>query len=121
GKVVRTHYFTPDGRTRPAKMPGCTAVSPRLLIRMRPEVQVLPGPQNATHQRKRMPMVFEPSWLGCIAGQRPGRRGPALLWTHTACLTSTFAGCPRLSRTPVFGPIAVAQRMTSRADVDAAS
>ena len=97
------------------------ALSPRLLIRMSPEVQVLPGPQNATHQRKRMPMVFEPSWLGCIAGQRPGRRGPALLWTHTACLTSTFAGCPRLSRTPVFGRIAVVERITSRADVDAAS
>src|SRR4029453_9058257 len=41
---VRTHYFTPDGRARPGKTPVRTAVSPRLLIRMRSQVQVLAGP-----------------------------------------------------------------------------
>jgi hypothetical protein len=47
GRNVRAHYLAPDGRLRPAKTPGRTAVSPRLLIRMRPEVQVLPGPPLA--------------------------------------------------------------------------
>src|SRR5215217_8284019 len=44
GRKVRAHYLAPDGRVRPAKTPGRTAVSPRLLIRMRSQVQVLAGP-----------------------------------------------------------------------------
>jgi hypothetical protein len=44
GGNVRAHYFAPDGRAQPAKTQGCIAVSPRLLIRMKSEVQVLPGP-----------------------------------------------------------------------------
>jgi hypothetical protein len=42
--LARAHYFTPDGHAPPAKTQGCTAVSPRLLIRMRSQVQVLAGP-----------------------------------------------------------------------------
>jgi hypothetical protein len=37
----RTHYFAPDGHARPGKTPVRTALSPRLLMRMRPEVEVL--------------------------------------------------------------------------------
>jgi hypothetical protein len=43
-EIARTHYFAPDGRQRPAKTQGCIAVSRRLLIRMRSQVQVLAGP-----------------------------------------------------------------------------
>jgi hypothetical protein len=43
-EVVRTHPFAPDGRQRPGKTPVRTAVSPRYLIRMRSQVQVLAGP-----------------------------------------------------------------------------
>jgi hypothetical protein len=46
GGVVRTHYFAPDGRQRPGKTPGCTAVSPRLLIRP-------PWPAAATRDENR--------------------------------------------------------------------
>jgi hypothetical protein len=46
GGNVRTHYLTLYGRERPAKTQGCIAVSPRLLIRMRPLVQVQPGPPH---------------------------------------------------------------------------
>src|SRR5512132_3163961 len=46
GEVVRTHYFVPDGRRRPGETPVRIALSPRLLIRMKSEVQVLPGPQE---------------------------------------------------------------------------
>jgi hypothetical protein len=42
----RAHYFAPYGRARPAKTQGCTAVSARLLIRMKSEVQLLPGPPS---------------------------------------------------------------------------
>ncbi len=42
---LRTHNFPPDARARPGKTPVRTARSPRLLIRMRPPVQVQPGPQ----------------------------------------------------------------------------
>src|SRR5215211_6237089 len=31
GGIVRAHYLALDGRARPAKTPGCTAVSARLL------------------------------------------------------------------------------------------
>jgi hypothetical protein len=44
GEVVRPHYFAPDGWRRPGKTAVRTAVSPRLLIRMRSQVQVQPGP-----------------------------------------------------------------------------
>jgi hypothetical protein len=44
-RSLRPHYFTLYGRQRPAETPVRTAVSPRLLIRMRPLVQVQPGPQ----------------------------------------------------------------------------
>ena len=44
GGVVRTHPFAPDARRRPGKTPVRTALSPRYLIRMRPLVQVQPGP-----------------------------------------------------------------------------
>jgi hypothetical protein len=44
GGDVTTHYFTPDGRRRPGETPVRTALSPRLLIRMRSQVQVLAGP-----------------------------------------------------------------------------
>ena len=45
GRNLRTHYLTLYGHKRPAKTQGCIAVSPRLLIRMKSEVQVLPGPR----------------------------------------------------------------------------
>src|SRR5918994_7933341 len=44
GGDVTTHYFAPYGHERPAETQGCIAVSPRLLIRMRSQVQVLAGP-----------------------------------------------------------------------------
>jgi hypothetical protein len=44
GGNLRAHYLAPDGRAPPAKTQGCTAVSARLLIRMRSQVQVLAGP-----------------------------------------------------------------------------
>ena len=47
GPFRTAHYFAPYGRACPAKTQGRTAVSPRLLIRMRAEVQVLPGPPSA--------------------------------------------------------------------------
>ena len=47
GLDVRTHPFAPYSRQRPGETPVRTALSPRLLIRMRPEVQVLPGPPPA--------------------------------------------------------------------------
>src|SRR5215216_5565030 len=43
---LTAHYFTLYGRQRPAETQGCTAVGPRLLIRMRPLVQVQPGPRH---------------------------------------------------------------------------
>src|SRR5215212_441201 len=46
GEIVRTHYFAPDGRAPPAKTQGCTAVSPRLLIRP-------PWPVAATRDENR--------------------------------------------------------------------
>jgi hypothetical protein len=42
----RTHPFAPYGRQRPGKTAVRTALSPRYLIRMRPLVQVQPGPEN---------------------------------------------------------------------------
>jgi SAM-dependent methyltransferase len=42
---LTAHYFALYGRARPARTQGCIAVSPRLLIRMRSQVQVLAGPQ----------------------------------------------------------------------------
>ena len=39
-----THNFAPDARGRPGKRPVGTALSPRLPIRMKSEVQVQPGP-----------------------------------------------------------------------------
>jgi hypothetical protein len=41
---LRTHYFMSDAQRRPGKTPLRTALSPRLLIRMRSQVQVLAGP-----------------------------------------------------------------------------
>jgi hypothetical protein len=52
-QVVRTHPFAPDARKRPGKTPVRTALSPRYLIRMRPLVQVQPGPLNRFELRKR--------------------------------------------------------------------
>jgi hypothetical protein len=43
-RSLRTHYFAPDGRQRPGETPVRIALSPRLLIRMRSQVQVLAGP-----------------------------------------------------------------------------
>jgi hypothetical protein len=43
-RLFRTHYLAPDARQRPGEMPVRTALSPRLLIRMRSQVQVLAGP-----------------------------------------------------------------------------
>jgi hypothetical protein len=42
----RTHYFAADGRGRPGETPLRMALSPGLPIRMRPLVQVQPGPQS---------------------------------------------------------------------------
>jgi hypothetical protein len=44
GHQVSARYFAPDARQRPGKTPFRTALSPRLLIRMRSPVQVLAGP-----------------------------------------------------------------------------
>src|SRR4030095_1579228 len=43
-KPLRTHPFAPDARQRPGETPVRTALSPRYLIRMRSQVQVLAGP-----------------------------------------------------------------------------
>jgi hypothetical protein len=43
-EVVRTHPFASDARAQPGKTPLRTALSPRYLIRMRSQVQVLAGP-----------------------------------------------------------------------------
>jgi hypothetical protein len=43
-RSLRTHPLTPDARPRPGETPVRTALSPRYLIRMKSEVQVLPGP-----------------------------------------------------------------------------
>jgi hypothetical protein len=43
-RAVRTHPLTPYGRARPGKTALRTALSPRYLIRMRSQVQVLAGP-----------------------------------------------------------------------------
>jgi hypothetical protein len=48
GRAGRTHPFVPDGRRRPGETPVRTPLSPRYLIRMRAEVQVLPGPLPVT-------------------------------------------------------------------------
>jgi SAM-dependent methyltransferase len=50
---LTAHYFALYGRARPARMLGCIALSPRLLIRMRSQVQVLAGPPQRYDQRKR--------------------------------------------------------------------
>jgi hypothetical protein len=43
-RPLRTHPFAPDARQRPGETPVRTALSPRYLIRMRSQVQVLAGP-----------------------------------------------------------------------------
>ena len=43
-RSLRTHPFAPYGRQRPGKTAVRTALSPRYLIRMKSEVQLLPGP-----------------------------------------------------------------------------
>jgi hypothetical protein len=75
-RSLRTHPFTPDGRARPGETAVRTALSPRYLIRMRAEVQVLPGPPimpltraNPGHSPS------GPGRLGCIrSGMRSKRR-----------------------------------------------
>src|ERR687897_3203170 len=51
-RLLRTHPFAPDARQRPGKTPVRTALSPRYLIRMRPLVQVQPGPLHRVELRK---------------------------------------------------------------------
>src|SRR5215207_859281 len=52
-RLLRTHPFAPDARQRPGKTPVRTALSPRYLIRMRSQVQVLAGPPQRHDQRFR--------------------------------------------------------------------
>ena len=43
-RLLRTHPFAPDAQRRPGETAVRTALSPRYLIRMRSQVQVLAGP-----------------------------------------------------------------------------
>src|SRR5215211_2569370 len=52
---MRAHNFGLYGRARPARTAVSTAVPWSLLIRMRPEVQVLPGPLPVTTSENACP------------------------------------------------------------------
>jgi hypothetical protein len=99
-RSLRTHYFAPDGRQRPGETPVRTALSPRLLIRMRSQVQVLAGP---------LPI---PAGPGLAAGYlRCGRlRVCPLRATHVPLATRDGTFCGRLPPTPV--PLAPASAVT---------
>jgi hypothetical protein len=58
---LRTHPFAPYGRQRPGKTAVRTALSPRYLIRMRSQVQVLAGPP--TNPAGQGVAVLEPAAL----------------------------------------------------------
>jgi SAM-dependent methyltransferase len=75
---LTAHYFTLYGRARPAETQGCIAVSPRLLIRMRSQVQVLAGPPTSSDQRKRRPFFLDPAdfYASLVSDER--RRVPPL-------------------------------------------
>ena len=73
---MRALNFDPYGRARPAGMAVRTAVPCILLIRMRPLVQVQPGPQTAPDQRERSSAV---SFRGDRSRESPARSG---LRTH---------------------------------------
>jgi hypothetical protein len=87
-----------------------------LLIRMKSEVQVLPGHHPASDQRKRGP-ASELSRLLLISSE--STRVGHLQEPHCP-LTSTFAGHWAHFRDASLCCTAVVQRITSRADVDAA-
>jgi hypothetical protein len=107
-----THYFAPDGHAPPAKTQGCTAVSPRLLIRMRPLVQVQPGPLQAPDQQKRWSVL-----LGAPAGLDASREGMKceLRFSSGRCYPSDqFLRLFEIPRRPGgLGRTAVEQRITA--------
>jgi hypothetical protein len=87
-EVVRTHPFAPDARVRPGETPVRTALSPRYLIRMRSQVQVLAGPPTipAGHSAAGR----EPEALAAGLG-RAGAAPPSPASTAT-CLSGPATG-----------------------------
>ena len=80
GGNLRAHYLAPDGRAPPAKTQGCTAVSARLLIRMRSQVQVLAGPPPivAGHSATGSELGALAAGLGRAGAARPPPPAPLL-------------------------------------------
>jgi hypothetical protein len=102
GGTVTTHYLTLYGRAPPAKTQGCIAVSARLLIRMRPLVQVQPGPQNSTWPAETLlPLPSGSGRLGRYATRCRSHSG--LRSHHLACWTVTRARLNHKTEPQVLG------------------
>jgi hypothetical protein len=86
-RSLRTHPFAPDARQRPGKTALRTAFSPRYLIRMRPEVQVLPGPLAALTSRNAGHLVRRMVGEAC-AGSRTLTWLPFLVMSDTSRATT---------------------------------
>jgi hypothetical protein len=99
----RTHPFAPYGRQRPGKTAVRTALSPRYLIRMRPLVQVQPGPQNrplTSRNAGRLASRCQPDRMHPIGDEV--LRGASYPGGGTTRLSSLFTAplslvCPRWS------------------------
>ena len=90
--AVRTHPFAPNARERPGKTPVRTALSPRYLIRMKSEVQVLPGPPKwplTSGNANPLSLGSAGSDRSLVSDEDSGSSAP--LSPHGP-LTSTFAG-----------------------------
>jgi hypothetical protein len=119
GRIVRTHPFAPDARARPGKTPVRTAVSPRYLIRMRSQVQVLAGPPHipaghsavgsepgaaaASVGRAGAARLSPSARPSALSGRLPGRqapRRPRTVVAHPALVDSYAAGAATSCRQP---------------------
>jgi hypothetical protein len=89
-------------------------VSPRLLIRMKPEVQVLPGPPHGLRPEEMLVLLLGCSQLGRIAASNNLGGSRRSISAHTVRLTSTSPVPERLSGMPVFSRTAVVERITFR-------
>jgi hypothetical protein len=113
------HYFGLYGRARPAKTPGCIAVSARLLIRMRSQVQVQAGPPHipaghsavgsepgaaaASVGRAGAARLSPSARPSALSGRLPGRqapRRPRTVVAHPALVDSYAAGAATSCRQP---------------------
>jgi hypothetical protein len=91
---MRAHNFGLHGRARPARTALSTAVPGILLIRMRAEVQVLPGPLPALTSRNAGPLVRRTVGEPC-AGSR------TLTWLPLLVMSISPEPCPARSEPPI--------------------